>query len=253
MVEDKATDSAAQVGNDLSPAERRRVKSVTDRLKQLRRESGLRLTDVAAMSGLSEAYLSRVEAGARSPSLSSLFALAATYGIDAATLLEDSEPPTAVASHVGYATWLGGETGSGRMSNRSVSFEFDNTSRLSPTEDRPAAPGQTPGTPEELLGMALAGSFSMALAQRLHGVGFEPRRIETAAEVTLSRSSGEHAVTSILLKCVASVAGILDPQFQQIARVAKQSCLMSRALKTMSIELEARLDSSLVDEDVTTG
>jgi organic hydroperoxide reductase OsmC/OhrA len=43
-------------------------------------------------------------------------------------------------------------------------------------------------------------------------------------------------------------AGILDPQFQQIARVAKQSCLMSRALKTVSIELEARLDSSLVDD-----
>jgi osmotically inducible protein OsmC len=102
---------------------------------------------------------------------------------------------------------------------------------------------EEPGTnPEELIGAAHAGCFSMAFAGNLQRAGHEPRSVETSAKVHIERSGDGFAITKIELDTVASVPGIEDGEFQEIAKAAKEGCPLSQALAAVGeITLEARL------------
>lgn len=103
---------------------------------------------------------------------------------------------------------------------------------------------EAPGTnPEELIGAAHAGCFSMALSAGLTKAGFEPSRIETKAEVHLEKGDEGFSITRIHLTTVADVPGIDEPAFREQAEGAKANCPVSRALKAIEITLDARLGS----------
>ena len=100
-----------------------------------------------------------------------------------------------------------------------------------------------PGTnPEELVGAAHAGCFSMALSAELGKAGFTPESIATTATVTLeNHPQTSWTVTKIHLQTVAKIPNITDDQFQQIAGGAKAGCPISRLFKA-EITLDAKLD-----------
>ena len=91
--------------------------------------------------------------------------------------------------------------------------------------------------PEELIGAAHAGCFSMALSGDLGKAGYEPERVHTTATVHLE----EGTITRIELDTEAEVPDIDDDEFQEIAEGAKENCPVSRLLAAAEITLEARL------------
>ncbi|MFI7838421.1 OsmC family protein [Pseudomonas asiatica] len=99
----------------------------------------------------------------------------------------------------------------------------------------------SPGTnPEELIGAAHAGCFSMALSMMLGEAGFIPDRIDTAAEVTLDKQADGFAITAVHLVLRAKVPGASEAQFLQIADKAKAGCPVSKVLNA-KISLDAAL------------
>ncbi len=100
-----------------------------------------------------------------------------------------------------------------------------------------------PGTnPEELIGAAHSGCFSMALSMILGNAGFKPVKIATTASVGIDKQGEGFEIKSIKLFTEASVPGITDAEFQKCAAMAKEGCPVSVALKNVGlIELEARL------------
>ncbi|MFN1834660.1 OsmC family protein [Balneola sp. MJW-20] len=96
--------------------------------------------------------------------------------------------------------------------------------------------------PEELIGAAHAGCFSMAFSNELAKAGFVPESVETHAEVTLEMIDGAPTISTISLKVNAQVPGIDDDKFQEIAEGAKKNCPVSRALASVNtIKLDATL------------
>jgi lipoyl-dependent peroxiredoxin len=99
-----------------------------------------------------------------------------------------------------------------------------------------------PGTnPEELIGAAHAGCFSMALSGFLEKAGYPPEHIETEAKVHIDKVGEGFKITTIELATEARVPGIDEKVFQEQARVAKENCPVSQALAGAEIKLEARL------------
>lgn len=98
-----------------------------------------------------------------------------------------------------------------------------------------------PGTnPEELIGAAQAGCFSMFLSALLTKEGFTPASIRTTASVHLGEGP---TITLIELDCHAKVPGIAAEQFQQLAETAKKNCPVSKALAGPEIRLKAELSA----------
>jgi lipoyl-dependent peroxiredoxin len=99
-----------------------------------------------------------------------------------------------------------------------------------------------PGTnPEELIGAAHAGCFSMALSAELGKAGFKPDSIETTAAVTLeNHPQTSWTVTKIHLTTTAKIPGITAEKFATIANGAKAGCPISRLFKA-EITLDAKL------------
>lgn len=95
--------------------------------------------------------------------------------------------------------------------------------------------------PEELIGAAHAGCFSMALSADLAKNGYDPESVETNAEVTLEVSDKGPSITNITLNTKASIPGIDDATFQEFAEGAKKNCPVSKALAATNITLNARL------------
>ncbi|QQR72635.1 MAG: OsmC family protein [Holophagales bacterium] len=101
---------------------------------------------------------------------------------------------------------------------------------------------EAPGTnPEELIGAAHAGCFSMALSATLGRNGFAPERVATEARVHLVKQEAGFAITKIELHCEAKVPGIDEAKFQELAGAAKVGCPVSKALAAIEIELHAKL------------
>jgi osmotically inducible protein OsmC len=100
-----------------------------------------------------------------------------------------------------------------------------------------------PGTnPEELIGAAHAGCFSMAFAGNLQRAGHEPQSVETSARVHIDKSGDGFTITRIELDTTANVPGMDDDEFQQIATASKEGCPVSRALAGVGeITLDAKL------------
>ena len=102
-----------------------------------------------------------------------------------------------------------------------------------------------PGTnPEELIGAAHAGCFSMAFANELSQAGHEPESVDTEASVHFGQDpSGDgFAITRIDLVTRARVPGIDDAEFQRLAAGAKAGCPVSKALAATEITLDAALE-----------
>jgi len=96
--------------------------------------------------------------------------------------------------------------------------------------------------PEELIGAAHAGCFSMALSLMLGTAGLTPEKIETHAEVTLDKVGDGFEITASHLNVTAKIPGANAAQFQEIANKAKTGCPVSKLLKA-KITMDARLES----------
>jgi len=97
--------------------------------------------------------------------------------------------------------------------------------------------------PEELIGAAHAGCFSMALSLMLGEAGLTPERIETQAAITLDKSEGGFEITKSHLTVRAKVPGASQAQFESIAANAKANCPVSKLLKA-AITMDATLEGA---------
>ena len=95
-------------------------------------------------------------------------------------------------------------------------------------------------TPEELVAAAHSACFAMALSAELGKVGFTATSITAKATVSIEPVDGKATVTSSALEVEATVPGVEDAQFQQIAAGVKDGCPISRLLKA-NITLVAKL------------
>ncbi|WP_409295130.1 OsmC family protein [Pseudomonas sp. KCJK8670] len=99
----------------------------------------------------------------------------------------------------------------------------------------------SPGTnPEELIGAAHAGCFSMALSMMLGEAGLTAERIDTIAEVSLDKQADGFAITAVHLVLRAKVPGASESQFLEIANKAKAGCPVSKLLNA-TVSLDALL------------
>lgn len=96
--------------------------------------------------------------------------------------------------------------------------------------------------PEELIGAAHAGCFSMALAARLTELELTINRIQTKAEVTLEQSGKDFTITAVHLDLQANVPGIAREEFEKIANEVKKSCPVSKVLNA-EISLDVTLET----------
>lgn len=133
------------------------------------------------------------------------------------------------------AVWTGTlKDGHGQMKVGSGAFDVPYTYATRFEEE--------PGTnPEELVGAAHAGCYSMFLSALLTKDGFPPTKIQTTATVHLGRVDGAPTITNIELNCEADVPGIDDAAFQEQAAAAKKGCPVSKALAAVDIQLSAKL------------
>ncbi len=95
--------------------------------------------------------------------------------------------------------------------------------------------------PEELIGAAHAGCFSMAFSAGLGKAGFSPKRVSTDSKVHLEKVGEGFSITKIVLNMEAEIPEIDDAKFNELAEGAKKNCPVSRALGGVEIELNAKL------------
>ncbi|MCC6347264.1 MAG: OsmC family protein [Nitrospirales bacterium] len=135
------------------------------------------------------------------------------------------------------ATWKGTlKGGSGTMKLGSGAFEgaYSFSSRFE----------EGTGTnPEELIGAAHAGCFSMALSLMLEQAGYTPERIHTTAHVRVEKAGDGFKITRSELLTHAEVPGIDEKTFLEKAEAAKKGCPVSQALAGTEITLKAFLTS----------
>ena len=104
--------------------------------------------------------------------------------------------------------------------------------------------GKSGTNPEELLGAAHAGCFTMQLSHNLAEAGHPPTRAETRAEVHIKQGKGGFEIPSIHLVLTADVPGISEDEFNRIATDAKENCPLSKVLRAADITLDASLTSA---------
>jgi osmotically inducible protein OsmC len=140
-----------------------------------------------------------------------------------------------MAIRTAEAEWRGDLAhGSGHMRFGSGAFDgpYDFRSRM--------AEGK--GTnPEELLGAAHAGCFSMALALQLTNAGITVKSIHTTARVHFEKHDGGWSIQRIDLDTEASISEMAAAAFEDQAQNAKKNCPISRALSGVDIRLRAKL------------
>src|SRR5262245_31885134 len=134
------------------------------------------------------------------------------------------------------AEWKGNlAEGIGRLKVGSGAFDGPHSFKARQEE------GQSATNPEELLGAAHAGCFTMALTTQLSAARLTPEVIHTKARVKLEKVGEAFSITQIELDTEAKVPGIDDTAFQQYALDAKQNCPLSKALSGTKIHLSAKL------------
>lgn len=95
--------------------------------------------------------------------------------------------------------------------------------------------------PEELVGAAQAGCYSMALANSLAMAGFTPASVHTTAEVHVGKDDSGFLITRIDLTVVADVPGVDKATFDRLAEETRTGCIISRALAATPTTLKATL------------
>jgi osmotically inducible protein OsmC len=134
------------------------------------------------------------------------------------------------------AEWKGNlAEGSGRLKVGSGAFDGPYSFKSRFEE------GQSATNPEELLGAAHAGCFTMALTAQLSRARLTPESIHTEASVKLEKVGEAFSITQIVLETEAEVQGIDNATFQKYALDAKQNCPLSKALAGTEIHLIAKL------------
>ena len=134
------------------------------------------------------------------------------------------------------AEWQGNlAEGSGRLKVGSGAFDVPYSFKSRFEE------GQSATNPEELIGAAHAGCFTMALTAQLSRARITPQRIHTEARVKLEKIGDGFSITAIELETEADIPGIDDPTFQKYALDAKENCPVSKALAGTNIRLNAKL------------
>ncbi|WP_372874965.1 OsmC family protein [Pseudomonas sp.] len=135
------------------------------------------------------------------------------------------------------AHWQGGlKDGKGTISTQSGVLSDSPYGFNTRFEDQPGT------NPEELIGAAHAGCFSMALSKELGDAGMSAESIETKAEVTLDKLDGGFAITAVHLSLRAKIPGADRAAFEHAVETAKNGCPVSRVLNA-EITLEAVLDA----------
>ncbi len=139
-------------------------------------------------------------------------------------------------STYGSAVWSGGlKDGKGSISTKSGAlkdYPYGFTARF---ED-----GKDGTNPEELIGAAHAGCFTMALSNILGEANLTAEKMEAKADVTLVKQGDGFAITKVHLTLKAKIPGADDAKFQELAAKAKAGCPVSKVLKA-----EITLDASL--------
>jgi len=135
------------------------------------------------------------------------------------------------------AKWEGSlREGEGKIGLGSGAWEGPYSAR-SRFEDAPES------NPEELLGAAHAGCFTMALSLILGGAGHDPETLETEAIVHLKQEDGGFVIPKIELSVTGKVPGIDQDEFSEHANTAKEVCPLSKALASVDeITVDARLE-----------
>jgi lipoyl-dependent peroxiredoxin len=135
----------------------------------------------------------------------------------------------------GTAAWQGGfKDGQGSISTESGAL------RAYPYGFASRFEGHAGTNPEELIGAAHAGCFTMALSLILGEAGFTADEMNTSAQVTLEQQSDGFAITAIALTLKAKIPNIDDAKFQELTAKAKAGCPVSKLLKA-NITLDAKL------------
>jgi osmotically inducible protein OsmC len=138
-------------------------------------------------------------------------------------------------STFGSAVWSGGiKDGKGAISTKSGAlkeYPYGFASRFE---------GKAGTNPEELIGAAHAGCFTMALSLILGEAGLTAEKMETQADVTLTKQPDGFAITAVLLTLKAKIPGADNAKFQELAAKAKAGCPVSKLLKA-DITLDAKL------------
>lgn len=138
-------------------------------------------------------------------------------------------------NRTGSAAWQGGiKDGKGTISTESGALQAHPYGFASRFEGRPGT------NPEELLGAAHAGCFTMALSLILGEAKLVAERMETAARVTLEQVDGGYTITAVQLTLRATIPGADDATFQACAAKAKANCPVSKLFNTQ-ITLDAQL------------
>jgi osmotically inducible protein OsmC len=140
-----------------------------------------------------------------------------------------------MAARQATAEWKGDlKAGSGRVKLGSGAYE-GNYSFTSRFENGAGA------NPEELLGAAHAGCFSMALANSLASAGHKPNSIRTTADVHMGKDDKGFLITKIDLTVEGDVPGLDPATFQQHAEKMRTGCILSRALAATPINMKTTL------------
>ena len=138
-------------------------------------------------------------------------------------------------TRTGSAHWAGGiKDGKGEISTQSGAlkeYPYGYASRFE---------GVAGTNPEELIGAAHAGCFTMALSGILDGAGLKATSMQTSAKVTLESVEGGFGITAITLTLVASVPGTDEAKFKELAAQAKAGCPVSKALAAVPITLDVQ-------------
>lgn len=137
----------------------------------------------------------------------------------------------------GSAVWSGGiKDGKGAISTKSGALDKYPYGFASRFEGKPGT------NPEELIGAAHAGCFTMALSLILGEAKLTAERMETRAEVTLEKVPDGFSITAVHLTLRAKIPGASDEAFQELAAKAKAGCPVSKLLNA-DITLDAKLDA----------
>lgn len=135
--------------------------------------------------------------------------------------------------------WEGpGKKGQGQISTQTGALERYPYGFASRFED-----DRRETNPEEILAAAHAACFSMAFSFACEKAGFATSALDTQARVRLDRQGDAFVIDCITLTLTASVPGMDEAQFQEIAASAKRDCPLSKALASVpEINLQATLD-----------
>ncbi|AQZ35923.1 OsmC family protein [Ectopseudomonas chengduensis] len=135
------------------------------------------------------------------------------------------------------AHWQGGiKDGKGTISTESGVLKDSPYGFNTRFEDKPGT------NPEELIGAAHAGCFSMALSKELGDAGMTAESIDTKAQVTLEKVEGGFEISAVHLTLRAKIPGAERAAFEKAVEAAKTGCPVSKVLNA-TITLEGILEA----------